>query len=279
MLVATGFSENLGHRLLQYVCFKPADFVLTEQVARGPDLLTCQLYFERKGDEYICSYYDASFLKEVKVPDLSIQGVNLKELDRRMGETDWQMNAGGSFDQDLDGPNWQAGAGEFKQGVDETGWQPGAGKIKQGVDRTDWEAGAAGSLHDEAGWQRENQIEGIATDLLRLAATDEGKPFADALKLKHWATVPLHPMMGSLNAIRSRFEVSQRFYFFDGKGISVEEAYRFLLNRWLEKKFQAGRKKALPGNDVVRNTDGEASGSDKGLLKKKRVKAQKIKRL
>lgn len=263
MLVATGFSENLGHRLLQYVCFKPADFVLTEQVARGPDLLTCQLYFERKGDEYICSYYDACFLKEVKVPDLSIQGINLKELDRRMGETDWQMNAGGSFDQDLGGPNWQAGTG----------------KIKQVVDRTDWEAGAACKLQDEASWHRENQIEGIVTDLLRLAATDEGKPFADALKLKHWATVPLHPMMGNLNAIRSRFEVSQRFYFFDGKGISVEEAYRFLLNRWLEKKFQADRKKALPGNDVVRDTDGEASGSDKGLLKKKRVKAQKIKRL
>lgn len=233
MLVASGFSENLGHRLLQYVCFKPAEFVLTEQVTRGPDLLTCQLYFERKGDEYICSYYDACFLKEVKVPDLSIQGINLKELDRRMGETDWQINSSVS--------------GNF-------------------------------SLSEEVSWQRENQIEAIVTDLLRLAATAEGKPFADALKLKHWATIPLHPMMGNLNAIRSRFEVSQRFYFFDGKGISVEEAYRFLLNRWLEKKFQAGRKKALPGNDVVRDTDGEASGSDKGLLKKKRVKAQKIKR-
>lgn len=233
MLVAAGFSESTGYRLLQYVCFKPADFVLTEQVIKGPDLLTCQLYFERKGDEYICSYYDACFLKEVKVPDLSIQGINLKELDRRMGETDWQMNSSVS--------------GSF-------------------------------SLSEEVSGQRENQIEGIVTDLFRLSATGEGKQFADALKLKHWATIPLHPMMGNLNTIRSRFEVSQRFYFFDGKGISVEEAYRFLLNRWLEKKFQAGRKKTLPGYDVVRDRDGEASGSDKGLLKKKRVKAQKIKR-
>lgn len=233
MLVAAGFSESTGYRLLQYVCFKPADFVLTEQVIKGPDLLTCQLYFERKGDEYICSYYDACFLKEVKVPDLSIQGINLKELDRRMGETDWQMNSSVS--------------GSF-------------------------------SLSEEVSGQRENQIEGIVTDLFRLSATGEGKQFADALKLKHWATIPLHPMMGNLNTIRSRFEVSQRFYFFDGKGISVEEAYRFLLNRWLEKKFQAGRKKTLPGYDVVRERDGEASGSDKGLLKKKRVKAQKIKR-
>lgn len=228
MLVATGFNESTGYRLLQYVCFKPADFILTEYIVKEKDVLTCHIYFERNDDKYVCSYYDASFLKEIKVPDLSIQGISLTELDRRMAETDWR------FEGDLNGFD----------------------------------------LGNTANWQRENQIEGIVTDLFRLSATGEGKPFADALKLKYWATVPLHPMMGNLNAIRSRFEVSQRFYFFDGNGISVEEAYRFLLNRWLEKKFQAGRKKALPGNDVVRDRDGEASGSDKGLLKKKRVKAE-----
>ena len=33
------------------------------------------------------------------------------------------------------------------------------------------------------------------------------------------------------------------YYFFEGKGISLEEAYRFLLNRWLEKKLLAQKKK------------------------------------
>jgi hypothetical protein len=197
MLVAIGFDESLGYRLLQYVCFKPAKFVLTEHLAKGKDVLTCAFCFERKGDDYVCIYYDASLIKEMEVPDISVQNTALRELDKRMAETDWQLD----------------------------------GNSINGFD-----------LDNEANLLRIKRVEGIITDLIRLSVTDDGKRFADLLKLKHWSNIPFNPMMGSLNPLRSRFEVCQRFYFYDGKGISVDEAYRFLVNRWLEKKIH-GRKR------------------------------------
>ena len=39
---------------------------------------------------------------------------------------------------------------------------------------------------------------------------------------------------GNINPLKNKSEVSQRFYFFEGQtGISIDEAYRFLQNRWL----------------------------------------------
>lgn len=75
-----------------------------------------------------------------------------------------------------------------------------------------------------------------------MSTTAEGKQFADALKVKHWADAGLEDVVGNLNAIRSKFEISQRVYFIDGEAIPVDEAYRFLLNKWMEKKMQAKRK-------------------------------------
>lgn len=233
-LVATGFNENIGRRLLQYVCFRPADFILTEHLAKDKDVLTCTLFFERKGDDYVCSFYDASFLKETEMPDISVQGIHLRELDKRMSETEWQLK--------------ESGNGSF-------------------------------NLNNEASWEREKRIEGIVTDLSRLSATDEGKRFADALKLKYWAHIPLHPMMGNINALKSRFEVCQRFYFYDGQGISVDEAYRFLLNRWLEKKLQARKKQPIQEGGMGNVENGSATANENGLLlKKRKTRTQKIKR-
>jgi len=235
MLVATGFNESIGYNLLQYACFKPADFILTEHLTKEKDVLTCTIFFERKGDEYVCSHYDASLLKEMEVPDTSLQGVQLKQLDRLMAETDWQLDSSNSNDLDLE---------------------------------------------NETSWQKVKRIEGIVSDLLRLSATDEGKRFADLLKLKHWSNIPFNPMMGNLSALRSRFEVTQRFFFYDGKGILVDEAYRFLMNRWLEKKLQARKRRAVGEETEDANAGSNGTpGKEKSLLQKKRkTKEQKIKR-
>lgn len=219
MLIATGFDEGIGKKLLQHVCFKPVDFVLTEKLIKGKDILTCSIFFERKGEEYSCTYYDASFFKAIEVPELTINGIHLRELDKAMAAIDWQ---GLSVVSKLD-------------------------------------------IKDETSWQRELQIEKIVTDLFRLSATDEGRYHADSLKVRYWQDVLFVPV--NLPAIRSKFEVSQRFYFFDGQGISIDEAYRFLLNRWLEKKLH-GRKKQV-GDSA---DDAGSAGTDKSLLQKKRKK-------
>ncbi|MBN8878078.1 MAG: hypothetical protein J0I32_11065 [Sphingobacteriales bacterium] len=222
MLAATGFDGSIGQRLLQHICFKPSDFYLTEKLVKGKDVLTCSIHFERKDDFYTCHYYDAAFLKAIELPELTIQGINIRELDKRMNEIDWSMK--------------EVTATSF-------------------------------NLQDASGWQREKQIEQIVTDLSRLSAFEDGRYYADSLKVKHWLDVPV--IYANLTATRSKFEVSQRFYFFDGQGIAVDEAYRFLLNRWLEKKLH-GKKKQAADPDAAATDETANGGTDKSLLQKKR---------
>ncbi|HCL05590.1 MAG TPA: hypothetical protein DHW64_06350 [Chitinophagaceae bacterium] len=131
-------------------------------------------------------------------------------------------------------------------------------------------------LGDETTWKREKAIAQVVNQLSRLSVTEEGKYFADALKLKHWADAGLEDLVGNLNAIRAKFEISQRVYFIEGEGIAVDEAYRFLLNRWMEKKMQA-RKRERGNENQHDNTGSTGEIAGKGLLQKKkrtRVKRQ-----
>ena len=223
MLIRTGFEEGIGYRLLQRICFNPAAFSLIERLQKNKDVLTCLLHFERNGTEYTCGYYDVSLVKGIVMPERSIGGINLAELDLAMGAIDWPIGVGEK---------------EFR-------------------------------LDDEATWKREKAIVQAVNQLTRLSATEEGKYFADTLKLKHWAEAGLEDLIGNLNAIREKFEISQRVYFIEGEGIPVDEAYRFLLNRWMEKKMRARkREQGKETQQDSRATTGEIQG--KGLLQKKK---------
>jgi len=124
-------------------------------------------------------------------------------------------------------------------------------------------------LPDQISWQREKSITQIVGQLTRLSATAEGKYFADALRFKYWAEAGLEEVVGNVNAIRSKFEISQRVYFIEGEGISVDEAYRFLLNLWMEKKMQA-RRRELGNENQADNTSSTGEVAGKGLLQKKK---------
>ncbi len=131
-------------------------------------------------------------------------------------------------------------------------------------------------LDDASTYEREFSIDRIVGDLMRLSATPEGKVYADALKVKFWSNTVMESLQGSLAAIRSKLEVSQRFYFAHGEVISVQEAYRFLQNRWMEKAMLAKRKGE---NDSSGDADRVTKGGEKtGRLVKKR-KTLKGKRL
>lgn len=129
-------------------------------------------------------------------------------------------------------------------------------------------------LHDETSWQREKSITQIVYQLSRLSVTEEGKYFANALRLKYWAEAGLEEVVGNVNAIRSKFEISQRVYFIEGEGISVDEVYRFLLNRWMEKKMQA-RKREYDKDNQIEHTGASVDATGKGLLQKKKRKRVK----
>ncbi len=230
MLSRAGFDQSIGHRLLQQVCFKPVSFTLTEKIRKGKDCLTCHLSFQRKTDEYVCEFYDASFIKEIHLPDRTINGIRLPDLDRAMGEISWQVPP----------------------------------------------SEVAFRLDDEKTWERERNIEVVVNDLSRLSASVDGKNFADCLKVKYWSEVGLESIVGNLNAVRSRLEVSQRFYFMDGEGIAVDQAYLFLQNRWMEKRLLALKRQ----DDPKKGADSHSGeGENKKLLQKKRRKRITVSKL
>lgn len=131
-----------------------------------------------------------------------------------------------------------------------------------------------GGVQDEATWNREIDIEAIVKDLTSLCSNSEGKYFAEFFKLKYWSGDANHPLAKSVAMLRPRFEISQRFYFIEGQAICLEEAYRFLVNRWMEKQQHLERKEKVhrgllsrhdadSGNTLVRK-------SSKAVKRKKR---------
>lgn len=78
-------------------------------------------------------------------------------------------------------------------------------------------------------------------------------------------------LFGNTGPLKNKSEVSHRFYFFEDQTcISVDDAYRFLQNRWLERQMQAKRKQMNSAEISEIEKDSHAS-SGIGLLKKKRL--------
>jgi hypothetical protein len=87
-------------------------------------------------------------------------------------------------------------------------------------------------------FDKEQNIESIIRNLNVLQSSKEGKEFAESLKAKYWFDTPLETIM-NISFIKSRFEITQRFYLMENNnGISIEEAYRFLNNKWMERQLK-----------------------------------------
>lgn len=120
--------------------------------------------------------------------------------------------------------------------------------------------------------EREEAIDSIITDLKKLDAHEEGRRVSELLRLKYWPGTLVETMLGGSGSLKGKQEISQRFYFFDGRSqITVEEAYRYLCNRWLEKELNARKKQIeVPGVDETLVAGAEGGGSKKGAVKKGR---------
>lgn len=106
------------------------------------------------------------------------------------------------------------------------------------------------------------EVEGIMHGLQELGENDEGKEFADRLRYKYWINTDLEHRIQLNQSLRNRFEVNQRFYFFEEESpITIDEAYRFLNNKWLERLMQLRKKQVEPA---------EESAEDAGALLPKR---------
>ena len=132
---------------------------------------------------------------------------------------------------------------------------------------------------DKASWEKEQKVEAVIEDLNDLENCEDGRKIAVGLKLKYWAGAPYQELMGSISPIKSKSEVTQRFYFFQGlTGITVEEAYRFLQNRWLEKQMLPKRKPADDSQIEEAGNDSQVSSGSCLLVKKRLNNVKRPKR-
>ncbi len=128
---------------------------------------------------------------------------------------------------------------------------------------------------DKTSWEKELKIEAIIEALGELEATEEGKAFANHLKIKYWRDMPYQEVFSNIMPGKNKNDVSQRFYLSaDQPGISASEAIRFLQNRWLDKQIQA-KKKIAEIPDTEKEESGSSSSGGSGLLKRKRLNGNK----
>ena len=124
---------------------------------------------------------------------------------------------------------------------------------------------------DKLSYEREQKIEQLISVLSELELTEEGKRVSILLKQKYWTEIPYNELMGNISSLKSKVELSQRFYYTQGQAcISADEAYRFLQNKWLEKQIQIKRKKQDDTGESEAGGAGQPSNGS-GLLKKKRM--------
>lgn len=221
--------DNLGSLLLKRICFKPDDFYLNQKISKDKEQLEYRLYFEKQKKN------DAYILQYY---DVTLSHENIFE----------ESIIAGISTSDLEK---QMTAIDWKLAFDLD-------------ERKKWDP------NDKATWEMEAKVESVIESLAAIEQDEKGKAVASVLKLKFWNQVPYYEMFGSISSVRNKSDISQRFYFSENSvGISVDEAYRFLQNKWLEKQLQLKKKQA---NTTSENDNDETNGTTgSGLLKKRRV--------
>ncbi|HUZ57793.1 MAG TPA: hypothetical protein VMU83_03325 [Hanamia sp.] len=222
--------ENTGYSLLKRISFRPQNFILSQKIEKGKDKLSFQLFFEKNARQ------GAYIL-------LYYDAVLQKEMPL--------------IDATINGINTTT----LEKSMTEIDWK----------NAFDFITKKQLNLEDKTSWDKEQKVESVIESLSELEKSEDGKVVSVGLKLKYWAGISYQEVFGNISPLRNKSEVSQRFYVFEGQpGISVDEAYRFLQNRWLEKQMQAKRKESA--NTEINETEKDSRGSSgSGLLRKKRL--------
>ena len=194
--------ENAGYSILKRICFKPESFVIPQKMVKGKEQLIFHLCFEKESKK---ETYILKYYDAILQKEMSLSNAMVNEID----------------------------ISSLEKRLAEIDWKMAF----------DFETKKQWSAEDKASWEKELKIESIIEALVSLEVTEEGKAISTSLKLKYWAGIAYQELLGSISPLKNKTEISQRFYLFEGQaGISVDEAYRFLQNRWLEKQMQAKRK-------------------------------------
>ena len=216
------------------ISFKPDNFFLSQKIEKAKDKLSFQLFFEK---DFKQGVYVLSYYDAI--------------LQKEMPLIDAAFNG--------------INMANLEKSMIEIDWK----------NAFDFNTKNQLNLEDKTSWEKELKVESVIEGLSELEKSEDGKGVAIGLKLKYWSGISYQELFGNINPLKNKSEVSQRFYFFEGQtGISVDEAYRFLQNRWLEKQMQAKRKETDNAKISESGKDSYAS-SGSGLLKKKRLGSSK----
>jgi hypothetical protein len=227
--------ENIGSALLKRICFKPKSFIISERIEKQNEQLRFDLYIEKKIEQD--TYVLRYYDAILQTPPVLTHA-------------------------SINGVN----TSELEKRMSEIKWK----------NAFDWNLTMQWIPEDKSTWERELKIESIVEDLATLELLEEGKIFAASLMIKYWAGISGHESLGSISQIKCKSEVIQRFYFSEGvAGISVDEAHRFLQNKFLEKQMQL--KKKLTDHAQVGDRRHENQGSSRSASpKRKRLVSTKI---
>ena len=216
------------------ISFKPKNFILSQKIDKAKDKLRFQLFFEKDIKQGI---YVFSYYDAILQKEMPL------------------------IDDAFNGINMAT----LEKSMIEIDWK----------NAFDFDTKKKLTLEDKTSWEKELKVESVIEGLSELEKSEDGKGVAIGLKLKYWSGISYQEMFGIINPLKNKSEVSQRFYFFEGQtGITVDEAYRFLQNRWLEKQMQAKRKETDSAKISESAKDSYASFGN-GLLKKKRLGSSK----
>lgn len=94
------------------------------------------------------------------------------------------------------------------------------------------------STDNKACWETANVIDNICERLNKISFQEEGLQIASKLKLRYWSSYLPDDLIGRIAMAKSKSDISQRFYFSGDNSITIDEAYRFLQNKWIEKQLQ-----------------------------------------
>ena len=221
--------HDAGGLLLKRICFRPANFYLLQRVIKEKDVMLFSLYFE------LLQKTDNYLLQYY---DVTLQKAN------------------GGLALPVDGVN----PAELEKQMVAIDWK----KAFSLDDKKSWNA------EDKSTWETESRISGIIESLSILEKSEPGKVIASILKQKFWAGTLHQEIVGSITLVKNKSDVNQRFYISeDGGGITTDEAYRFLQNKYVEKQLQLKRKQSDSSDESIAEESNGASSS--GLLKKKRI--------
>lgn len=222
--------ENAGYSLLKRICFKPENFVFIQHIKKGNEELCFQLFYEKNNKQ---DTYFLMYYDAILQQEITLNSTNINGVEVPHLEKNMIVI-------------------DWKRAFDF-------------AENKRW------SADDKTSWENEQKIGTIMNDLAILETTDEGKAVAASLKLKYWNGSAYYELFDNIAHPKGKAEISQRFYFSEGQaGISVDEAYRFLQNRRLEKQMQA-KKKQIGKQEVDEGDDAGENSSGTGLLKKKRL--------